>query len=376
MRHSNNNSPPRTRSTLTQKQQRLLDCIRQLHLDYRRDSDTQDLFAALLDKLLSLTDSPYGAGGEVLLDVKGEPYFKTRAVIYPTDAAPDELDPLFKKVIGRGRALVAENPKTSRSGADRGFPQAFLGLPIYSGKTLIGAAIMANRPGGYDKKTAEFVQPLLYSFASLLQAHHSEQQLKRAAQELQREIKGRERIETTLEEIATAVSANTGVEYFVSLVQQLSTILHVDAAFISIPSATDPGIADVLAFIDRGEMQDADHYVLAATPCEKIIKEGAQYCPSGLQEEFPHSAITIGYGWDSYLGVPLRDISGNIFGLVSVADRKPIPHRQPAEAILRICAARISAELAHQRAEEKMYKLSQALEQTADSVAITDSPVR
>jgi len=349
-----------------------LECIRELHRDYKRDCDTQDLFAALLDHLLILTDSPFGAGGEVLLDAKGEPYFKTRAVIYPAAAAPDELDPLFKKLIGRGRVFIAENPKTSRGSAEHNFPAGFMGLPIYSGKTLIAAVAMANRSAGYDKKTAEFVQPLLYSFASLLQAHRSEQQLKRSAQELQREIMGRERIETTLEEIATAVSASTGVEYFVSLVQQLSAILNVDAAFISVPSATVPGNADVLAFCDRGEMQDAEHYVLTATPCEKIIKEGAQYCPSGLQEEFPHSAITKGYGWVSYLGVPLRDISGNTFGLVSVADRKPIPHRQPAESILRICAARISAELAHQRAEKKMYKLSQALEQTADSVTITD----
>lgn len=194
----------------------------------------------------------------------------------------------------------------------------------------------------------------------------------KAHQALLQEIARRQHFETALQEIAKAVSASTGAEYFRLLVRQLSHALNVDAAFISIPAADAPGHADIIALYDCGELQNELRYSLSGTPCQEILLHGEQFCPSDLHVHFPDSAITRSVGWESYFGVPLRDTAGNTLGLVAVADRKPIPERQPAEAILQICATRIAAELVHRRSEERMYKQSRALEQTADGVMITD----
>ena len=321
-----------------------------------------------MDGILKLTGSAYGSGGEVLVNAQGNPYFKTHAVVHQADAAPDGLDPFFEQLIGTGRAVIAD-----RHAADHGLPQAFLGLPIYSGNTLVAAVGVANPAVGANEKAAEFLEPLLYGFGALLQARRNERQHNDTEQALHREIAARERIEAALQAIANTVSASTGTKYFHSLVRQLSKVLNVDAAFISVLADDAEGAVDIIAFCDRGVMQERRRYPLAGTPCEKTATTEACFYPAGLQKDFPHGAMTKEYGWESYLGVPLRDIAGDTLGWVAVADSKPVPNRQPAEAVLQICAARIAAELAHQRAEEKMYKLSQALEQTADAVTITDS---
>jgi diguanylate cyclase (GGDEF)-like protein/PAS domain S-box-containing protein len=353
--------------------QRLLRCIRQLHNEYKRSCDTQELFAAALDMLLNLTGSPYGAGVEVLFDAQGDPYFKIRAVIYPENVTPDVLDRLFTRVIDDGRIFISGKPAEKRRGGISSFPETFLGLPVYCGETLVGALGIANRGDGYDKKFAVFLQPLLSSFGTLLQLHRNEPRLEQAAQKLKLETAARERIENVLQDIATTVTASIGEEYFHSLVQQLSNALNVDAAFISIIADDEPGMADLIAFCDRGIMQEGRRYSLLASPCENVLNKGTLFYPRELQRNFPRGTLALEYGWMSYIGVPLRDISGKILGLVAAADRKPLPERQPAEAVLQICATRISAEMSHQRAEEKMYKLSRALEQTADAITITDN---
>ena len=367
-------STPRLKSASVLDQQRLLDCIRRLHVQYKRGDDTETLFAMFLDDILKLSNSPYGATWEVSVGGRGKAHFQPRASVYSKEVDLQKIDALLKQIISTGRMRIVAKPAAGnrRRNTEQNFPETFLGLPIFSGKTVVGAVGVANRPAGYDKEFAQFLVPLFDSFSALLHVHRVEQQRKATEKALRQEISGRKRIETILREIAKAVSASTGVEYFRSLVKQLSKALHVDTAFISIPAGDAPGTAKGIAFCDRDVLRDVGRYALPATPCQKVLKRGAQFYPSGLQKTFPRSAIVKEYGWESYLGVPLHDVSGDTLGLLAVADRKPMTQRQPFEAILQICAARISAELMHQRAEEKMYKLSQALEQTADSITITD----
>ena len=265
----------------------------------------------------------------------------------------------------------AQNPPRGRT-IKRIFPNTFLGLPIHCGTDLVAVVGVANRPQAYYEGLAEFLRPLLCSAGTLIQSYRNGQRRLDAEREQRQARLECTYIETTLQNIANTISSTTGTKYFHNLVQQLGKVLQVDAAFISILNNDTSETADVITLYDRGDMQDHYRHAVNASLCQEIVENAVQHYVSGLQEKFPEDALIREYGWESCLGVPLRDASGQVLGMIAVADRKPITRRQPTEAILQICASRIAAELTHQRTEEKTNKLSQALEQTADSVTITD----
>ena len=375
MRQHNNHFQEQATPTSSRQHQRLLATIGNIHRQLQQTRHIQSIFVELLNAVRDLTDSPHGAAGEIIVDEDGNTRFKLRVSAYPQDADSQRFDTLMEGIMNDGRARLvakARTPSPQRT-AESAFPATFLGLPVHCGKDLVAVVGVANRPGEYAKGTADFLQPLLCSVGTLIQSHRNGQR-RLAAERGQRQARLEcKYIETTLRNIASTVSSTTGSKYFHSLVKQLSKVLHVDAAFIGVVGDNGADSADIVALYDHGDMQNPVRLPLSASLCERIIAEGSQHCLSGLTEKFPHDALARGRGWNSCLGVALRDASGLILGVIAVADRKPIARRQPAEVILQICASRIVAELMHQRTEEKTNKLSQALEQTADSITITDT---
>jgi signal transduction histidine kinase len=152
------------------------------------DTESKAVFRDLLANLLTLTNSEYGFIGEVLY--KDElPYLKTHAI---TDIAwSDEtralyndnvdsgleftnLETLFGAALKSGELVIANNPleDTRAGGIPDGHPSldAFLGLPIYHGETMLGLVGIANRPDGYNSTIADFLNPFLTTCGTIINA--------------------------------------------------------------------------------------------------------------------------------------------------------------------------------------------------------------
>jgi PAS domain S-box-containing protein len=167
----------------------LLDALGDVQRGFIAGEDTTATFERLLSALLRLSESGYGFIGEVLLDPDGAPYLRTHAI---TDIAWDDetrafydahapgemefrnLKTLFGEVMTSGEPVFANDPATDprRGGLPKGHPplDAFLGVPLWKGATMVGMAGIANRPGGYDKELLTFLEPFFATCASLIQA--------------------------------------------------------------------------------------------------------------------------------------------------------------------------------------------------------------
>ena len=408
-------SPQENQTTPTAAQHRLLQCILRAQRHFISANDPLALFNELLIEFLALSDSAFGFIGEILREEDGAPFLKTRAIsditwneetreLYRRYAQQGlefhNLDTLFGAVITGGEAVIADDPaKDPRSGGTPpGHPPMdnFLGLPLKCGGRLIGMVGLANRAGAYDQALIEYLAPLLDTTASLIDAcHHRFQgqaagedlretqaslQAKLAAQtrelrqgnkKLRKEVKERQRLEAALRDVAAAVSASTGEQFYRSLVEALARVLRVDVAFISVQTA-EPTTAEIVTLCDRGNIVSHHRYSLTGTPCNEVLQARPNYYPRALRRHFPECSLAAQFELESFLGVPFTDTAGRPLGLVAISHRKALPELQPAEAILQIFATRIAAELIHQRDNEKNRKLSLALEQTADAVMITD----
>lgn len=151
-----------------------------------------------------------------------------------------------------------------------------------------------------------------------------------------------------LEEIVAGTS-QTGQAFFESLCLCLSRALQVRYALVGeLISAT---AVRTRGFVADGVLRPAVVYDLAGTPCEGVV--GADLCHhvDGLQEAFPDDVMLRELGARSYLGVPLRAADGRTLGLLAVLHDAPIAARFEPAALLRIFAARATAELERLRTE-------------------------
>src|SRR5262245_20800797 len=153
-----------------------------------------------------------------------------------------------------------------------------------------------------------------------------------------------------LRAIVEGVEAETGEQFFPSLVRHLADALSVQYAFVS-EFSDDRQHFRTRAVWGRGDFLPNFEISLAGTPCEAVLNGQASHYPARLQTLFPADTGLVTWGAESYCGVPLLDSTGTCVGHLAIMDDKPMLDGPRGLAILRIFAARARAEIERLRAE-------------------------
>ena len=219
--------PEKTRAELRLREEellrshQLLDAIASIQSLYIRDASPRELFNTVLETLLHITGSEYGFVGEVLSNEQGQSYIQAYAI---TNIAWDEasralyqrheasglefhnLDTLFGATLTSSQPVISNDPASDprSSGRPQGHPplDAYLGLPLYSGKIMVGMIGLANRAGGYDKSQIEYLNPLLRTCGQLIQAFRNDRERKQAISSLR---ESETRYKTVLETVVDGI---------------------------------------------------------------------------------------------------------------------------------------------------------------------------
>ncbi len=157
-----------------------------------------------------------------------------------------------------------------------------------------------------------------------------------------------------LHDIASGVSAETGEDFFQSLVQYLCKSARVDHAFVGELSGGADRTVNTISVCVRGRKVSNFRYSLAHTPSENVVIRGFCTYPRDVQKLFPRDRLLSEMGVESYAGAPLRSTDGEVLGILVVMDSKPLHDPAMAEWLLRIFAARAVAELERRRTESAL----------------------
>ncbi|OKH47285.1 hypothetical protein NIES2101_23760 [Calothrix sp. HK-06] len=253
-----------------EKNNSLLKAIALAQTQFIVESNPRIAFNVLLDNLLIITESEYGFIGEVFhtengefdmkahMKVRGNPYLKTHAITniawneetraFYDENAPrgmvfNNLKTLFGTVLVTGEPVISNSPSTDprRGGIPEGHPplNAFLGIPFYSNKELVGMVGIANCPSGYDEAVIDYLQPFLATCSNLIQSHRdyklrqeaegalreSQEMLRRANEDLENRVK--QRTQQLQEAKLAADSANKAKsEFLANMSHELRTPLN------------------------------------------------------------------------------------------------------------------------------------------------------
>lgn len=228
-------------------------------------------------------------------------------------------------------------------------------------------AHQCSGPRSWETDDLEILQGLSVQLAIALQQSISYEQL-------QNELAERKRTESTLQKLIAGTSSVAGEAFFPAFVQNMIEILEVPYGLITELVGEQ---LHTLGFWANGVLQPSISYAAIHTPCEKSLREGQFYCERCVQELFPQDLDLVTMKAEGYLGVALKDHAGKAIGNLCILDTKPIAEHKRVEAIaiLKIFAARASAELQRKQADEKLQQLNQYLEAQVEqrTVALQES---
>jgi PAS domain S-box-containing protein len=186
--------------------------------------------------------------------------------------------------------------------------------------------------------------------------------------------------DAALRAIFEGTATETGHEFFASLVKHLGEVLHTDGAWVT-EYLPEKRHLRALAFWLGGEWILDYEYAIDGTVCEPVIDQAAPvHVPENVLALFPSDPDLKKFNAVSYLGHPLKDVSGRVLGHLAVLDSRPMPEEPRFMTVFRIFAARAAAELQRQRAEtelrEREAELSRLVQGAMDAIIELDNDLR
>lgn len=174
--------------------------------------------------------------------------------------------------------------------------------------------------------------------------------------------------EATLRAIAEGAAREVGDEFFRSLVKSLATALKVGYAYIS-ELKPDGSKFQAKAAWGKGQMM-SPFDVPVRGPCETVLKRNCVHHPSRLRELYPHVQMIQDIGVESYCGVPIVSLSGQVLGHLAVMDSNPMPDENLVSWVLEIFASRAAGEIERLRMEAQIKENEERLKDLFDEAPI------
>jgi PAS domain S-box-containing protein len=155
------------------------------------------------------------------------------------------------------------------------------------------------------------------------------------------------RMERAWRTIVEETSAVTGTDFLRALVKSLATALEVRYAFVS--ELVSPTRIRARAFWANGQFLKGVEYDLANTACNQVLAGNIVHYPQNVQNQFPGNHDLAALEAVSYLGLPLRALTGEMLGHLAVIDNKPMPVAPLDLSFFKLIAERARAEVERER---------------------------
>ena len=154
--------------------------------------------------------------------------------------------------------------------------------------------------------------------------------------------------------IDEGTAATTGAAFFRELVRRLAGALESRFAFVS-RFDDDYSTAHVLAMWTGEKFEENFSYPLPGSPCERVLSGEIAAFNDGVADLFPAEREQLReMSAEAYLAIPLRNPEGRVRGHLAVIATSAKAWHERDFGILRIFAARATAEIERQAAEREL----------------------
>lgn len=173
-------------------------------------------------------------------------------------------------------------------------------------------------------------------------------------------------IRKSLQELVAGTAPETGVSFFNVFIEHLARAYNAQYAMVTELTENDPVSVRTLAFWKDGQLSENFDYPVKDTPCQQVYKQGAAYFPSGIQQIFNEDKDLVDMEVHSYLGTQLQSHDGKVIGHICVLGSSPLGETDTAQEMLKVFAARASAELERIKMEKEILQHREHLEELVE----------
>ncbi|MBN1847818.1 MAG: PAS domain S-box protein [Deltaproteobacteria bacterium] len=183
-----------------------------------------------------------------------------------------------------------------------------------------------------------------------------------------KDITDRKESEKAFQAILESTVGIIGQGFFNKILHETCNWLNCEIAFIV--EIDNDMVCHPVAVIVDGHISPASSFKLTGTPCHGVFLNGFRFYPEGIQGRFPDDQRLPEMGAMGYVGTSLIDGAGNKIGVLGAVSRKKLSLPERAEDVMKILAARVSAELERKKVEREKIRVEAQLQQAQKMEAI------
>ncbi|MCK4742359.1 MAG: PAS domain-containing sensor histidine kinase [Sulfuriflexus sp.] len=192
------------------------------------------------------------------------------------------------------------------------------------------------------------------------------------------DVTERKHVEQALNILAEIQVSDDIEKFYETCVKEMAQAYEAKFAFIGLfANEKRSSIQTQMVWVEK-TFVDNFIYELEGTPCADILDLKMEIVANDAMKKYPDDRLLTDMGVESYYGSPLTTAAGEIIGLVSVMDVKPMQVAHWSKPILGLFSQRIAAETERYQANQRLQKNNLELEQrvserTADLIAANEA---
>lgn len=173
------------------------------------------------------------------------------------------------------------------------------------------------------------------------------------------------RMQLAVRTIMTAAATCSGETLMQVLVQQIAQVIGADICFLGklLPDAKS---VRTLVMVEHGQIGNNLTYSLLHTPCESVFTGTTCVYAHQIQQQFPADIMLQDLNVQAYVGTPIRDSRGVVFGIIVALFQQPLKNREFIRDLFELFSGRIGAEMERLAREQEIVQLNAELEKRVD----------
>ena len=177
--------------------------------------------------------------------------------------------------------------------------------------------------------------------------------------------------ESAIQALVKSIVGTTGLTSLRHITENISSWLGADCVMIG-EILPDNQTVKVLSMLLDGKDVPDYIYTLKGTPCDNVAEKGFCLYPDNVIQLFPESRDLVELNIRGYIGTPLKDSTGKIFGILCALSRSPIRSIPAVQEIMDIIAVKAAAEIERSQIERTLEKSRQMLGEAMDMAGLAN----
>ena len=187
------------------------------------------------------------------------------------------------------------------------------------------------------------------------------------------DITERRAMESAYQALVRSMVGTTGLNSLQKITENVSSWLGADCVMVGEIQPDNRTVKVLSMLLDGKEIPDFS-YSLTGTPSGNVAEKGFCLYPDDVTRLFPESRDLARLNIRGYIGTPLRNSAGQVFGILSALSRSPIQSFPSLQEIMDIIAVKAAAEIERTQIEralrESEEKFRMVVENSLDGILI------